>query len=203
MKTILSLYDYTGNWSKPYVENGYHVIRIDIKNGQDIFEVLPLAIEDSLEGNSVHGILAAPACTDFASSGARWFDEKENKPSSYHNPKTLEFDNTVEHSIFMVLAVLFLVELFNPVFWALENPVGRLNWLVPELTPFGPWYFQPCDYGDPYTKKTGIWGKFNKPYGQMALNLFGSEMWSKYGGKSEQTKEKRSVTPPGFAEAFF
>lgn len=203
MKTILSLFDYSGSWSKPYKDYGYNVITIDIKRGEDIFELLPLAIEDHLEGNSVYGLLADPPCTDFASSGARHFKAKEIQPSSYNNPRTLQFNNTIEHSIFMVLSVLFLVELLRPVFWAMENPVGTLNTHIPELKKYGPWYFQPCDFGDPYTKKTGLWGVFNKPSGQMALNLFGSEMWSKYGGKSDRTKELRSITPGGFSKAFF
>jgi len=36
-----------------------------------------------------------------------------------------------------------------------------------------------------------------------ALNLFGSEIHTKYGGKSERTKILRSITPLGFAKAFF
>jgi len=28
---ILSLFDYTGNWSRPYRENGYEVIQIDMR----------------------------------------------------------------------------------------------------------------------------------------------------------------------------
>lgn len=33
---ILSLFDYTGNWSRPYRENGYEVIQVDIQHGTDI-----------------------------------------------------------------------------------------------------------------------------------------------------------------------
>ena len=44
-------------------------------------------------------------------------------------------------------------------FWALENPMGYLRQFLghPPLT------FQPCDYGDPYTKRTDVWGYFNVP----------------------------------------
>ena len=31
MYTLLSLFDYTGNWSLPYLEAGWNVIRIDRK----------------------------------------------------------------------------------------------------------------------------------------------------------------------------
>lgn len=33
---IISLFDYTGNWSRPYRENGYEVIQVDIQHGTDI-----------------------------------------------------------------------------------------------------------------------------------------------------------------------
>ena len=35
---LLSLFDYTGNWSRPYREAGWHVVQIDILLGQDILE---------------------------------------------------------------------------------------------------------------------------------------------------------------------
>ena len=101
--------------------------------------------------------------------------------------------------------------------WALENPVGRINSLMPEMEVVGPIYFNPCDYGgwlnppgDHYTKKTGLWGKFimpkPKPVEPEMITLSngkrGSWMWAKLGGKSSRTKELRSATPMGFAKAF-
>src|SRR4051794_30147222 len=66
---ILSLCDHTGNWSRPYVEAGYDVIRIDLQDGQDV-RLMPYA------NQPVHGILAAPPCDHFALSGARWWAAK-------------------------------------------------------------------------------------------------------------------------------
>lgn len=203
MKTLLSLFDYTGNWSDPYHKAGWNVIQHDIKRGQDIFkDTIPTAIADAVEGRKVHGILSAVPCTDFASSGARWFAEKENQPAEY-NGSEVSFSNTVDMSIGMVLSTLFIVELFNPVFWCIENPIGRISSLVPEIgKPL--MYFNPCDFGDPYTKRTALYGKFNtnlkrKP----VLPLFGSIMHTNYGGKSENTKAARSVTPKGFCQEFY
>jgi len=201
MKTLLSLFDYTGNWSAPYRKAGYNVIQHDLKLGQDIFtDTIPAAIADSVEGNPVHGIMAAIPCTDFAVSGARWWAKKEHQPASH---PIVDFNNTVEMSIFFALAVLFLVELFQPVWWVAENPVGRLHKLVPEIgRPL--MYFNPTEFGHPYTKKTALYGSFNTRLPRTyALNLFGSEMHTRYGGKSEKTKAARSVTPEGFAKAFF
>jgi hypothetical protein len=33
---ILSLCDYTGEWSKPYRDNGYDVVQVDLAHGQDV-----------------------------------------------------------------------------------------------------------------------------------------------------------------------
>ncbi len=97
-----------------------------------------------------------------------------------------------------------------PDFWVLENPVGRLHKLVPELGK--PEFFQPYWYGDAYTKKTGLYGDFNFPEKTYIVEpkiyidkngKRGSYYWYKLGGKSEKTKELRSITPLGFAEAFY
>ena len=84
-------------------------------------------------------------------------------------------------------------------FWAIENPVGKMKRLLGEPTMI----FNPCDYGDPYTKKTLLWGKFKVPHMRRVEPTEKSKMHSNYGGKSNKTKEMRSITPPGFAQAFF
>ena len=72
---ILSLFDQSGVWSKPYKEAGYNVIRVDLSEGDDVrlFKIVP----------DVRGILAAPPCTTFALSGAQYWGEKDK------NGKTL------------------------------------------------------------------------------------------------------------------
>lgn len=202
-KTIISLFDYSGSWSKPYRENGYNVIQQDLKLGQCIVDdTVPNAIKDYVDGNKVYGILSAVPCTDFAGSGARWWNEKETMPANYAGDN-VKFKNTIELSMFFVFATQLLVELFNPVFWCIENPVGRIHKLVPEIGK-PKLYFNPCDFGDPYTKKTALYGNFNT---NLKMNpVFpseGSKMWRLYGGKSERTKELRSKTPEGFAKVFF
>ena len=85
----------------------------------------------------------------------------------------------------------------RPAFWALENPVGRLAHYLgkPKM------YFNPCDYGDPYTKKTCLWGKFNIPIKDRVEPVKGSKMHLIAPGKDRVML--RSITPPGFAKAFF
>ncbi len=184
-KTILSLFDFTGAWSKPYRDAGYTVIQIDKKLGQDILTW------DYKQLTNVVGILAAPECTDFASSGAQYWAEKDA-------------DGSTAASLKLVDKTLEIIDYFKPEFWAIENPVGRLPKLRPVLGK--PWYFQPYEYGDPYTKKTGLWGRFNRPQKHpvepVKVCSQGSYL-QKIGGKREKTKEIRSKTPEGFARAFY
>jgi hypothetical protein len=205
-RVIISLFDHSGEWSKPYKEAGYTVYRADIQDGIDIFEVMADVLAQKAEAErdgvklTVYGVLAAPPCTDFSASGAHAWKKKETQPAEYDGHKTFEFDNTVEHSVAMVLATLEIVAQLQPEgFFAIEQPVGRTNKLVPELG--DAWFFQPCDYGDPYTKKTGLYGRFNKPVkSEPVLPLFGSMMQNKLNSKQ---KNERSKTPGGFARAFF
>ena len=183
MKTILSLFDYSGNWPKYYREAGYDVYSLDIKNG---FDILELSREDLPE--YAYGVLAAPPCTDFASSGAQYWRAKD-------------VDGRTAASLALIDKTLEIIEWVQPHFWALENPVGRLQKLRPQLGK--PWYFNPCDYGDPYTKKTGLWGDFNKDLPKNPVAPDPNSWIMKLGGKSERTKELRSMTPLGFAKAFF
>ena len=191
-KTILSLFDHSGNWSSYYKESGYDVYRIDIKLGLDILDFNPAVDLDI----SVHGILAAPPCTDFASSGAQYW-------------KTKDSNGATQYSMSLVQKVLDLVEYYDPTWWCLENPVGRLNKLFPGLKK--PYYFNPCDYSgylddpttDCYTKKTGLWGVFNIPEHKYNPPILGNSPIMKLGGKSEKTKELRSITPLGFSKAFY
>lgn len=153
---------------------------VDLKHGQDV-RMLEFP-------GPVHGILAAPPCTAFAGSGAQYWGAKDA------DGRTLE-------GLGIVDACLRLVAVTNPVWWALENPVGRLRrWLGPPL-----YSFHPCHHGDPYTKKTLLWGRFNIPARTPVepQRVCSQGSWvQRLGGKSDRTKELRSATPMGFARAF-
>jgi len=190
-KIILSLFDYTGNWSKPYRDNGYIVIQIDIKHGLDILDW------DYKQIDKVYGILAAVPCTDFAISGAAWFKSKDN-------------DGRTEKSIALVKKTMEIINYFNPAFWVIENPMSRIHKLNPELGQvkykFHPYEFaqyDPNPRDSQYQKTTWLWGKFNELVKKPLENIDGQKLHKKLGGKSARTKELRSITPMGFAEAFF
>jgi len=174
-RVILSLCDYTGEWSRPYAEAGYDVRQIDLGHGQDVRLLAWPGI--------VHGILAAPPCTQFAGSGARWWEAKG--------------EGAIVEGLSVVDACLRLVAVCRPRWWALENPVGRLDrWIGPPT-----FTFQPCWYGDPYTKKTHLWGQFNTNLPRRPVEpTEGSKMHKL--PPSPNRQRLRSVTPAGFAQAF-
>lgn len=182
MRTILSLCDYTGNWPRFYAEAGYRVLSFDLQNGKDV-RLLKYLREP------IHGILAAPPCTEFASSGARWWKDKG--------------ESALVDALAVVDACLRAVAIYRPAWWALENPVGRLaRYLGPPT-----YSFDPCDFGDPYTKRTQLWGQFTPP-----LPLFvGADLRvdATEGSKmhrippSKDRANIRSATPLGFSKAFY
>lgn len=176
MLAILSLCDYTGNWSKPYRDAGYDVRQIDLLHGDDVrlFEALPYP---------VRGVLAAPPCTVFAGSGARWWEEKG--------------ETELVDGLALVDACCRIILVHRPLWWVIENPVGRLNrWLGEPVM-----LFDPSDYGDPYTKRTCLWGRFNMPMKARVPAIQGSLMHLM--PPSPDRAQRRSETPQGFAEAFF
>lgn len=165
----------TGAWSKPYKDAGYDVRLV----------TLPQDVRTTGVPFEAYGVLAAPPCTHLAGSGARWWKQKGEK--------------ALLEALSVADACLRFVALCNPTFWALENPVGRL------VRYYGPpvMYFNPCDYGDPYTKKTAMWGNSNRPKVNPVKPVPQNKnpIWNMSPGP-ERT-DLRSITPPGFAKAFF
>lgn len=176
MMTVLSLCDYTGEWSRPYRDAGYDVRQVDIQHGDDVrlFEALP---------HPVRGVLAAPPCTEFASSGARWWEGKGA--------------GALLDGLAVVDACMRIIAVHRPLWWCLENPVGRLKKYLGEPT----MAFDPADYGDPYTKRTLLWGHFVQPQKRPVEAVDGSKMHRL--PPSPDRQALRSITPAGFSRAFF
>lgn len=195
MKTILSLFDYTGNWSKPYRENGYNVIQVDLQRGQDILTW------DYTKIDNVYGILAAVPCTDFAVVGGRWWKDKDK-------------DGRTEQSKKLVYKTLEIIDYFKPKFWVVENPVSRIHKCCSELGEVK-FKFNPCDFAgycidkkeqeeNRYNKQTWLWGEFNNPVPKRLEPLpeLHDKIWqplradgSKIGWNTLECKNARSATP--------
>jgi hypothetical protein len=225
MRLILSLCDYSGAWSRPYVGPGYKVIRVDPKHGgvdqggrgmtagavgefrlipmDDGGWALPMTVGALIphldELGPIWGVMAAPPCTDFANSGSRHWARKDA-------------EGLTDVSVQIVRDCLTVAERAQA-WWVLEQPVGRIRWFVPELGKPNT-YFDPCDFAgradDPeaeaYTKKTCLYGSFNpnlRRDRREPVRVCAQGSWvQKLGGSSERTKELRSKTPEGFARAF-
>lgn len=172
-KIILDLCSGSGAWSKPYKQAGYNVVCVDLPD-----DVRLLQFTDA---DKIHGILAAPPCTCFASSGARW----------------KRTDKQMLEAISIVDACVRIALVCKPQWWCLENPVGRLVRYLgkPKM------YFQPWEYGDPYTKRTCLWGDFTAPQKAPVTPTQGGKIHRM--APSKDRVAKRSITPQGFARAFF
>jgi len=177
---ILSLCDHSGNWSRPYEEAGYEVVRVDIQHGEDVRLM-------THRDEPVYGILMASPCTHFAASGARWWEAKGQV--------------AVLEGLAIVDACLRAVAIYRPTWWAMENPVGRLRDFLgpPAFT------FDPFDFGDGYSKRTHLWGHFTPPVPILCPSAVAVEptLGSKMHRMSSRNKNGRSMTPVGFSRAFF
>ncbi len=185
-KIILDLCGGTGSWSKPYKDAGYDVRLITLPENDVRLYIPP---------KKVQGILAAPPCTMFALSGNRWKRTPEQ----------------MIDALSIVDACIRIIFGCYKFWWVLENPVGKLVHYLgkPKM------YFQPYEFGDPYTKRTCLWGNFTIPEKSPCEPLpnisneghddpkkrFPSKMHLLPPTKNRQ--ELRSITPPGFAKAFF
>lgn len=176
-RIILDLCGGSGAWSRPYVDAGYDVRVITLPECDVRLYESP---------GDVHGILAAPPCTHLARSGARWWRGKG--------------ESALLESMSIVDACLRIILVSNPVWWALENPVGRISKYLgePHLK------FDPYHYGDPWTKRTWVWGRFNIPARAPVEPVQGDRTSSIGPTKSYFDRSaRRSITPSGFARAFF
>jgi hypothetical protein len=197
-RLILSLCDHTGNWSRPYAEDpAYDVERVDVLDGRDV-RLLPHI------GRPVHGILAAPPCTDFSTAqGVGSWGKKGTK--------------AVIEAMSVVDACMRMVAIYRPYWWALENPPGRLKYWIGAFS----WSFQPYEYGgyletgektldcslfpanDAFTKRTLIWGTARKPLPKPVSVTHVVRPEGGWRNKCfKQHKGHRSVTPMGFSRAF-
>lgn len=198
-KIILDLCGGTGSWSRFYKAAGYDVRLVTLPD-QDVLTYDP--------PEYVWGILAAPPCTEFSILNCK-AEPRERKP---------------EEGMKIVGACLRIIDQCQPVWWALENPAGYLRKYLghPKMT------FQPWNYGDPWTKRTDLWGNFDFPvktylnWDQVPNKLplytrpgrdkpnfayLHKSAWKDIPQLSyhepQTDAEFRAMTPPGFAKAFF
>lgn len=224
MRRAVFLFDYTGIMAQPWLDAGYECWCFDGQHKPGIersgnllkvgmyFEAHGKLVYASrvadLVGEASH-VFGFPECTNLTSAGAKHFKSKRN-----FNPL---FQLEAIELCDLVRCVGVMLD--SP--WAFENPRGVVS------TQYFPksFSFDPCDYGgylaeddkhplypevypprDAYKKDTFVWcGNGYKepkrnPVDALSKNNPG---WEKCGGRSTRTKNIRSATPRGFAQANF
>lgn len=146
MKVILHLCADTGSDSKPYTyDPQYTIIRIGSEIGVENFDEKAIDACYQMHGE-VYGIFANPPCTEF--SIARTGGVARNPEEGMKLVRECQ------------RIISYCEKKGNLKFWVIENPAtGALRKYLgkPEYV-YQPWWF-----GSPWTKKTALWGKFNKP----------------------------------------
>ena len=134
-KIILHLCADTGSDTKPYKDAGYEVILV----GKDI------GVENYHPPKNVYGVIANPVCLEF--STARSTGKARNPEEGMK-------------LVYECFRIINEVGQDNLEFWVIENPArGVLKEYLgkPQFT------YQPWEFGSPWAKHTGLWGKFNIP----------------------------------------
>jgi hypothetical protein len=207
-RIILDLCGGTGSWSKPYADAGFEVVVVTLPdydvNDVDMGNLWLTFISNTAENirvkyEDIYGILAAPPCTMFSLARTR-----AKTPRNFHDGM-----RCVESCMRVIWEVRKRHKL---AFWALENPKAYLRQFLGKAA----FCFDPWEFGDPWTKKTEIWGYFNEPRKkfteveqvmtneQRALYSTNSRKLpsvSDFTGSKQQSA--RAKTPEGFAKAFY
>ena len=201
-KVILDLCGGTGAWSKPYKDAGYDVRVItlpmfDITKWRNYPEIV-----EPIEAGNVYGIFAAPPCTMF--SRAR---------TTAKTPRDFRGAMEVVNACLSVIHECDYRDQYKLKFWAMENPAGHLKRFMGKP----PFKFHPYDFGDRHSKQTFIWGNFNEPK-KKPIKLNEDEIIMsrnntrklpkipegyEQDGKMKPVQIRRSITPEGFAKAFY
>lgn len=167
-----------------------------------------IGVENYHPPKDVYGIIANPVCTEFSTA------------HGFH--KTGDLDK----GMFLVNHCIRIMRECNPRFWVLENPYnGRLKEQIGQ-----PLYvYQPWEFGSPWTKKTALWGNFNKPvklfkkwedvpkldlyirpgrskpglvyFHKSAVNIIPEMQWAK--DSINNDSDIRSMCSRGFSEQFY
>ena len=157
---------------------------------------------------NVYGILAAPTCTHFSFARTTAKTPRDLENSMRLIRRCLQIIWQCQYTLSKPTALKTTLQ-----FWALENPRGFLQFFLgkPALE------FHPWEYGDSYMKTTHLWGNFKLPvknvveyqktkFDQLNLReLPELPQGYKYNAGCGLTvrQVRRSITPSGFATAFF
>lgn len=221
MMNIVSMFDESGNMLRPWAIAGYLCHAFDIQNQSRVEQIgkgaifyhcanlkdcKSLAYICSLKPRIIFGF---PPCTDLAVSGSRHFASKRAV-----NP------NVFEDAMQLVRTIPVVGQICNCP-WMFENPVSLISSLYRKPDHM----FHPYEYGgylpdddlhprwssyiaarDAYPKRTCVWigNGFRIPSKlPVSVKPGYSTQFLRLGGNTKKTKQIRSETPRGFAQAVF
>jgi len=187
---VISCFDKSTVFVQPWAKAGYLCYCVDIEHapgenrrgniikvGADMRDWMP-------PRKNIVFAAFFPPCTDVSVSGARWFKDKGL--------------GALINALELFYISIKLAEWCEAPYF-IENPVSTVStyWRTPDYR------FQPCDYGDPYTKKTCLWtgGGFVMPPKNEVDPVEGSKMHLL--PPSKNRAEIRGKTPQGFSRAVF
>lgn len=180
-----------GSDTRDYKEAGYDVRYITKEIG----------VENYHPPENVYGIIANPPCTMF--SIARGTNAKK--------PRDLrEGMATVQECLRIIWECMYdtPIESFTPSlkFWVIENPAtGMLKCFLGKPA----FEYTPTQFGDNFSKRTALWGKFNAPIRNVLYNQIpkGNSVVDNFSPMShrdpQERTDARSIASPLFTKAFF
>lgn len=144
MKVLIAC-EYSGTVRDAFIKQGHEAISCDLLPTDvpgphyhgDVFDLI-----DQNNSNGWDLMIAHPPCTYLTLTGNKWF-----KPEFKDRFPNREQDRLDAIKFFMALANSTIPHI------CLENPVGVIStaWRKPDQ------YIQPYEFGDPQSKKTGLW----------------------------------------------
>ena len=216
-RAAIFLCELTGNMARPWAENGYICICVDLQHSIRATRARKHKVERFEGGGEIHFVYGDarswtplhfdgkfyerykicfvacfPVCTNLAGSGAQDYSNKKGLPMK---------------GITMLMDGLLLFNACEQVAsWSgapylIENPVGS----IPHYHRKPDYYFQPWNWGDLYQKKTCLWtgNGFIMPKFDYVTKPEGVTQKIWLASPREGRANERSETPEGFARAVF
>lgn len=144
---VLDLFSGMGGWSKPAIERGHKVWRVEIDtrfSAESHADVLSLEARDIPWRPDL--VLASPPCEGFSvmNIGKNWYHDG--------TPKT----GRAFHALALVRKTLDLIAELDPTFWVMENPRDKLR-ALPITAGLERRTVTYCHYGEQRMKPTDLW----------------------------------------------
>jgi hypothetical protein len=175
-KIILSVFEEGILWAQPYINAGYTVLK-----EREFVKIKPSDID-------VHGMLLVPPYESFTIAGSPWWPRRDKL-------------GITKEAVLRAQEGLDYITKFNPKWWALANPTGRIKPLLklgePQLK------CNASEYGDKWRRRIEVWGNFIHPIKNVVVVPKLKPDVKYLLIKSGQLIGKpKKLIPPGFAQAF-